>query len=183
MNELKGVPRLGPESEDAADISFDPDRIAANRPSAAPPSSRRLGMLALVNARDHCRPLSPTSFGGANKPLELWLVRLAAMPAIDPYLGALAAFGRAARGGAGSVMAHYTRLHTPDDPIGEARAIARAAAEVGVRVTLAVFMRDRNPLVYGASEAPLDGLPEAARATLHASFGMPQPSPQEQIAR
>jgi len=183
MNELNGVLRLGHESEGAVDISFDNDRIADIRPSQAAPSPRRLVMPALVNAHDHCRSLSPTSFGAANKPLELWLVRLAAMPAIDPYLGALAAFGRAARGGAGSVMAHYTRFHTPDDPIGEARAIARAAREVGVRVTLAVFMRDRNPLVYGASEAPLDGLPEAARAVLHASFGAPQPTPQEQIAR
>ena len=88
------------------------------------------------------------------------------MPAIDPYLGALAAFGRAARGGAGSVMAHYTRFHTPEDPVDEARAVASAAAEVGVRVTLAVFMRDRNPLVYGPSEDLLDKLPEASRAAL-----------------
>ncbi len=70
------------------------------------------------------------------------------MPAIDPYLGALAAFGRAARAGAGSVMAHYTRFHGPMSPVEEAKEIARAAADVGVRVTLAVFMRDRNPLVY-----------------------------------
>jgi cytosine/adenosine deaminase-related metal-dependent hydrolase len=182
MNELNGVLRLGRENEGAVDISFD-DRIADIRPSSAPPSRRRLVMPALVNAHDHCRALSPTSFGGANKPLELWLIRLAAMPAIDPYLGALAAFGRAARGGAGSVMAHYTRFHTPDDPVGEARAVARAAREVGVRVTLAVFMRDRNPIAYGASEAPLDNMPEPARAALQASFGAPQPTPQEQIAR
>jgi cytosine/adenosine deaminase-related metal-dependent hydrolase len=183
MNEVNGVLLLGRESEGEVDIGFAGGLIADIRPSASPPLRRRLVMPALVNAHDHCRPLSPTSFGGANKPLELWLVRLAAMPAIDPYLGALAAFGRAARGGAGSVMAHYTRFHTPDDPVEEARAVARAAREVGVRVTLAVFMRDRNPLVYGASEAPLDGLPEPARAALHASFGAPQPTPREQIAR
>jgi len=182
MNELNGVLRLGHESDGAVDISFD-DRIVDIRPSATIASRRRLVMPALVNAHDHCRPLSPTSFGAADKPLELWLVRLAAMPAIDPYLGALAAFGRAARGGAGSVMAHYTRFHTPDDPVGEARALIRAAREVGLRVTLAVFMRDRNPIAYGATDAPLDGLPEAARAALHASLGAPQPTAQEQIAR
>ena len=44
-------------------------------------------MPALINAHDHARPLSPTSFGGAGKPLETWLLRLGAMPAIDPYLG------------------------------------------------------------------------------------------------
>src|SRR5580704_8690664 len=132
MTQLTGVLLLGRESEGPVDIAFADGAIADIRPSPSPPSRRRLVASALVNAHDHCRPLSPTSFGGANKPLELWLVRLAAMPAIDPYLGALAAFGRAARGGAGSVMAHYTRFHTPESPIEEARAIARAANEVGV---------------------------------------------------
>ena len=49
-------------------------------------------------------------------------------------------------------------------PVEEARAVARAAADVGVRVTLAVFMRDRNPLVYGDEAALLAALPDAARA-------------------
>ena len=117
-------------------------------------------MPALINAHDHARPLSPTSFGAAGKPLETWLLRLAAMPAIDPYLGALAAFGRAARAGAGSVMAHYTRFHGPMAPVEEAKEIARAARDVGVRVTLAVFMRDRNPLVYDGESSVLMKLPD-----------------------
>src|SRR5208282_5794462 len=138
---------------------------------------------ALVNAHDHARPLSPTSFGAAGKPLETWLLRLAAMPAIDPYLGALAAFGRAARAGAGSVMAHYTRFHGPMPPVEEARAVARAAADVGVRVTLAVFMRDRNPLVYSLDSAVLAKLPKRSRATIEAQFLGPMPSVEDQIAR
>ena len=43
-----------------------------------------LAMPALVNAHDHARPLSPTSFGAAGKPPETWLLRLATMPPIDP---------------------------------------------------------------------------------------------------
>ena len=183
MNEILGVTLLGRESEGPLDIVLRDGLIGEIRPAAAPPSRRRVALPALANAHDHCRPLSPTSFGGADKPLELWLLRLAAMPAIDPYLGALAAFGRAARGGAGSVMAHYTRFHRPDDPVGEAREIARAAGEIGVRVTLAVFMRDRNPLVYGPSEDLLAKLPPDSRAALEASFGAPMPSVAEQIAR
>jgi cytosine/adenosine deaminase-related metal-dependent hydrolase len=183
MNEISGVLRLGHESEGPVDLILNDGLIAGIRPSAAPPARRRLALPALANAHDHCRPLSPTSFGGADKPLELWLLRLAAMPAIDPYLGALAAFGRAARGGAASVMAHYTRFHTPEDPIAEARAIARAAADVGVRVTLAVFMRDRNPIVYGPSEELLSKLPPASREALSQGFGATMPSPAEQIAR
>ncbi len=132
MSDISGVLRLGRESEGPVDIAFRDGVIADIRPSAAS-GPRRLALPALANAHDHCRPLSPTSFGGAGKPLELWLLRLAAMPAVDPYLGALAAFGRAARGGAGSVMAHYTRFHTAD-PVAEAREVARAARDVGVRV-------------------------------------------------
>ncbi len=181
MGEILGVLRLGRESEGPVDLQLRDGRIAEISPSTTPPARRRLALPALANAHDHCRALSPTSFGGADKPLELWLLRLAAMPAIDPYLGALAAFGRAARGGAGSVMAHYTRFHTAD-AVEEAKAIARAAREVGVRVTFAVFMRDRNPLVYGPSEALLDRLPESAREALQ-SFLSPMPDVEAQIAR
>ena len=49
------------------------------------------------------------------------------MPAIDPYLGALAAFGRAARGGAASVMAHYTRFQGRCPGRGGARSRPRGA--------------------------------------------------------
>ena len=183
MSEILGVTLLGRESEGPVDILIEGERIAALRRSASPPARRRLALPALANAHDHCRPLSPTSFGGADKPLELWLLRLAAMPAVDPYLAALAAFGRAARGGAGSVMAHYTRFHRPEDPVAEARALAQAASEVGVRVTLAVFMRDRNPIVYGRSEDLLDNLPAPSRTALAKYFGAPMQSPAEQIAR
>ena len=181
MSDISGVLRLGRESEGPVDIAIRDGLIADIRPSASA-TPRRLACPALANAHDHCRPLSPTSFGAAGKPLELWLLRLAAMPAVDPYLGALAAFGRAARGGAGSVMAHYTRFQTAD-PIAEAREVARAARDVGVRVTLAVFMRDRNPIVYGPSEDLLAKLPQASRDALAQSFGAPMPNAAEQIAR
>src|ERR1700722_19689760 len=90
-----GSPPSGP-----VDIRFEEGLIAAVTPSVQTPSRRLLAMSALVNAHHHARPLSPTSFGAAGKPLETWLLRLAAMPGVDPYLAAVAAFGRAARGGA-----------------------------------------------------------------------------------
>jgi cytosine/adenosine deaminase-related metal-dependent hydrolase len=165
------------------DIRLEHGLIASIEPSDRAGARRLLAMPALANAHDHCRPLSPTSFGGAGKPLETWLLRLAAMPAIDPYLGALAAFGRAARGGAASVMAHYTRAHGPMPLVEEMRQVARAAADVGVRVTLAVFMRDRNPLVYGPAEDVLGALDPPGRAAVEAAFLAPLPSPAEQVAR
>jgi cytosine/adenosine deaminase-related metal-dependent hydrolase len=165
------------------DLVIENGVIADIRPAAVAPAGRLLALPALANAHDHCRPLSPTSFGAAGKPLETWLLRLGVMPAVDPYLGAKAAFARAARAGAGSVMAHYTRLHGPMSPVEEAREIARAAADVGVRVTLALFMRDRNPLVYGDAKPLLDQLEPEARASIEAAFFAPTPSIADQIAR
>ncbi len=183
---LVGVALLGMGGETRptpVDIAIDNGRIAAIEPSRAAASPRLLAMPAFVNAHDHARPLSPTSFGGAGKPLETWLLRLGAMPAVDPYLAALAAFGRAARSGAASVMAHYVRPHGPAPLIEEAREVARAAADVGVRVTFAVAMRDRNPLVYGPSDSVIESMPPEARRIVEAQFLGAMPSPSEQVAR
>jgi cytosine/adenosine deaminase-related metal-dependent hydrolase len=186
IERLSGVvllPTDGSAAGPPVDLSIRDGRIAAITPASEPPSRRLLAMPALVNAHDHARPLSPTSFGAAGKPLETWLPRLAAMPAIDPYLGALAAFGRAARAGAGSVMAHYTRFHGPMPPVEEAKQIARAAKDVGVRVTLAVFMRDRNPLVYDGEESVLMKLPDDVRGVIETQFLSGMPGVVDQIAR
>jgi cytosine/adenosine deaminase-related metal-dependent hydrolase len=177
------LPTDGWPAGSAVDIAIEGGRIASVSPAASSLTRRLLAMPALVNAHDHARPLSPTSFGAAGKPLETWLLRLAAMPAVDPYLGALAAFARAARAGAASVMAHYTRFHGAMPPVEEARQIARAAADVGVRVTLAVFMRDRNPLVYGADDGVMAALPEPARAVIEAQFQGSALSVEDQVAR
>jgi cytosine/adenosine deaminase-related metal-dependent hydrolase len=181
---LTGVSLLSDDTQPPlVDIAIDNGLIVAIDPSTATPSPRLLAMPALANAHDHARPLSPTSFGGAGKPLETWLLRLAAIPATDPYLGALAAFGRAARGGAASVMAHYTRLHGPMSPVDEVSEVARAAKDVGLRVTFAMFMRDRNPLVYGPPEPVLAALPIEARRTVEAQFLYAMPGVAEQVAR
>jgi cytosine/adenosine deaminase-related metal-dependent hydrolase len=177
------LPTDGGPAGPPVDLLLSDGCIAAITPAAGAPSRRLLAMPALINAHDHARPLSPTSLGAAGKPLETWLLSLAAMPAIDPYLGALAAFGRAARAGAGSVMAHYTRFHGPMSPIDEAKEIARAAKDVGVRVTLAVFMRDRNPLVYDDESSVLTKLPDDVRAVIETQFLSSMPGVVEQIAR
>ena len=81
---LAGVATL--ERDAPCDILIDGGLIAAIRPAASGPQKRRLAIPALVNAHDHARPLSPTSFGAAGKPLETWLLRLAAMPGVNPIL-------------------------------------------------------------------------------------------------
>lgn len=157
-------------------------RIAAIHP-APMEDGRRLAIPGLVNAHDHARPLSPTSFGGAGKPLESWLLRLPAMPPVDPYLAGLAAFGRAARAGCVSIMAHYTRWQGPMPQVEEAALLARAARDIGVRIAFAPALRDRNPLVYGDAAPVLDTLPGDARLAVEQLFSAPAIAPRERVAQ
>jgi cytosine/adenosine deaminase-related metal-dependent hydrolase len=130
---------------------------------------------AFANAHDHARPISPTSFGAANRPLEGWLLRLAALTPQDPYSAAAAPFARAARSGCTSIMAHYTRAHGPMPYPEEVKIVAKAAADVGVQVAFAVSMRDMNPLVYGDHSGMMSGLPAEARSEIEKIFGNPLP--------
>src|SRR5262245_20582268 len=134
--------------------------IEAARPGAVEPL---LAMPLLANAHDHARTVRSSSLGASGKPLETWLHYLALVPAIDPYLAAAVSLARSALGGAGVVMVHYTRVQGFTDLPTEAKEVARAVRDVGVRVGFALGLRDRNPLVYGPSEPILAALPEAAR--------------------
>ena len=129
-----------------------------------------LALPALVNAHDHGRAVRTSSIGGGGRPLESWLLALALIPSVDPYLAAVVALSNAALGGAGLVMVHYTRTQGFTDLPGEAAEVARAARDVGVRVGFAVAMRDRNPLVYGPSDAILAKLPANARTEVERRF-------------
>ncbi|MGQ4273808.1 amidohydrolase family protein [Terrihabitans sp. B22-R8] len=141
---------------------------------------RRLLIPALVNAHDHARP-AMSSFGAADMPLELWLPRASFATPPDPYLAAAVSLARSARAGCGSVMVHYTRPSGRMDLVSEAREIARAARDVGVRIAFALAVRDRNPLVYGDEAGVLAELPEEARRTIEAVFRRPPPGPRDYV--
>ncbi|GGW47846.1 amidohydrolase family protein [Vreelandella hamiltonii] len=142
---------------------------------------KRLVMPALANAHDHGRPLSTSSFGAAGKPLETWLLRLAVMPSVDPYVAACAAFGRAAEGGCAAVMMHCTRPQGLDSLVDEVRKVAQAAQDVGIRLTFAVGMRDRNPLVYGDHGALAAQLAQEEQHVIQRYFSLPSMTPAEQV--
>jgi len=154
-------------------------RIAVLRDGAG---GRLLALPAPANAHDHARAVRTSAFGAMGRPLEAWLHMQALMPSVDPYLAAAASFGRSALGGAGSVMVHYTRAMGFSPLPEEAASVARAAADVGVRIGFAVAMRDRNALSYGRDEAVLAALPEPARAAIAAKFIRPAVPVAEQIA-
>jgi len=166
-----------------AAIDLEGGGITAVRPAAAPPGRRLLALPAPIDAHDHARPLSPTSFGAALRPLELWLPRLAAVPPVDPELAATAALGRALAGGVAGVMVHLVRPGGAGPALAEAAAIARAAATLGVPVGFALGMRDRNPLVMGDHAALLAALPSETAAQVQRAWLAPPPSVAEQLAR
>ncbi|AOO80140.1 amidohydrolase family protein [Bosea vaviloviae] len=150
--------------------------IGAVLDGQAAQDGRRLIIPALVNAHDHARP-SMTSFGAANLPLETWMLRSAFGTPPDPYLAAAVSLARTARAGCGTMMVHYTRPSGTMPIVEEARQIARAASDVGIRLAFALAVRDQNPLVYGDSAALLEALPAEARQPVEDLFIRPAMPP------
>src|SRR3954470_1588990 len=162
-------------------IRFEGGCIAAVAPARGAIESL-LALPALANAHDHARATRSSSFGTAGKPLEIWLHMLALLPAVDPYLATAVSLARSALGGAGTVMVHYTRAQGLTDYVTEAKEVARAARDVGVRLGFAPALRDRNPLVHGPSEPILAALDPQARDEITRRFiRTPMPA-REQIA-
>jgi len=133
-------------------------RMAAGRIAAiakaeiSPADAGRLAMPALVNAHDHGYGLRPIAFGATDDALEPWITGLSARPPTDPYLEAAVAFARMALGGIATTV-HCHNSHNADNLVTEAGAVARAAADVGIRVAFSCPILDANALVYGGPEA------------------------------
>ncbi len=175
---------LGPDYEQSGPvyISMDQGRITAIEPAPMPDGPAQLAMPSLIDAHNHARPLSTTSFGCGAKPLEQWLPQLAVMPPVDAYTAAAASLARSVRGGATGVMVHLTRAMGQKPLPEEARDIARAAADVGVSIGFAISMRDRNPLIYGDHDALLNELSPEAAQMARDIWLKPLPSISEQLA-
>ena len=146
-------------------------------------------MPALVNAhRLHACTLSTTRLWRRRH--DPWkagsVLSGAAIPSVDPSLSCKRdlAVAQRARGGVGAVMVHYTRTQGLTDLPTEVAEVARAARDVGVRTGFAVAMRNRNPLVYGASEPVLAALSPAGprRSGRSATCGKRPMSVADQLA-
>ena len=122
----------------------------------------------MVNAHDHGYGMLPLALGGCDDALECWIASFLRLP-LDPRLEAAVAFGRMALAGIGStVHCHNSlaanRLET------EAEGVARAAAQIGIRVAFSCPVRDRNPWVYGDQRDLLPYLPDDDRAAMQAGL-------------
>jgi cytosine/adenosine deaminase-related metal-dependent hydrolase len=148
----------------------------------APPATgpRSLVLPAFVNAHDHARPTA-SSFGALGMPLESWILRSALGTPVDPYLTAVSALARSARAGCAAMMVHYTRPSGTMPLVEEAKAIARAASDVGIRIAFALAVRDQNPVVYGDSEPVLSELSSDDRKTIEELFVRAPMSPKAYI--
>ena len=144
--------------------------------------SDTLVMPALVNAHDHARPVRTSSVGGFAKPLEIWLHRLALLVPVDPYLATLAALGRQVLGGQGATMLHAVRLMGLTDVVTEARQVARAAQDVGIRLAFGLGMRTRTLSSITGRRRCSQRCPPAARQEIEGRFCGPMLPIAQQMA-
>lgn len=135
--------------------------VVADSPTGAPGASLRTGGLALpamTNGHDHGKAFSTLCWGIPDGPLELWLPGTATRPRVSQELVSIVYFARSARAGiAASINLHA--LKPPEQLRDDARWVASAAEQVGVRVGFGVPLHDRNHLAYGdeSTEAAILG--------------------------
>jgi cytosine/adenosine deaminase-related metal-dependent hydrolase len=133
------------------------------------------------NAHDHGRGLRTIAYGASDTALEAWVPATLTLPKIDPYLIAASAFGRMVKSGIGSVIHCHLPRGGPEVMLREARAVKRAAEDVGIRVAFVVPLRDRNRLAYGSDAKLLSYLSAADVDAVQQLCLKPGPSIQQQI--
>lgn len=141
----------------------EPAIVCGHLPSDLPLVSLSAGELlvpALINAHDHGYGIQTLDFGAVDDALELWIPAMRMRPKTDPYLEALVAFSRLAKGGVGATMHCHNSLNV-NQLINEAEAVIKAAGDVGIRLGLSCPMLDHDAWAY-------DGGPERLRPYLSA---------------
>lgn len=170
------------EAQSDMRLVIEAGRIVAITPApAAPRSPRRLALPALTNAHDHGRPLRSASVDAFDKPLESWLPFMGLAPSVDPYLSAATAFARSVRHGVANLMVHYTRVQGGMPYVDEARAVARAARDVGNRIGFAVALRDRQGIAYCDDATALSALRPEIRDAVAARLSAQPLLPAQQL--
>jgi 5-methylthioadenosine/S-adenosylhomocysteine deaminase len=126
-------------------------------PDGLTPAALRNGELlipSLVNAHDHGYGIRTIDFGGLDDALEAWIPSLRLRPRTEPYLEALVAFSRLALTGVGATMHCHNSLNV-DRLAEEAKAVIRAATDVGIRLGLSCPLLDYDAWAYGGGPEQL----------------------------
>lgn len=165
-------------------IAFDGGNVRSiERLSGPAGGARNLALPALSNAHDHARTFRSATLGASGQPLESWLPFLGVTPGMDPYLCAATSFARSVRHGVANLMVHYTRVQGGMPYIDEARAVSRAARDVGVRIGFAVSMRDRNGIAYTDDATVLAALRPGIRDAVAKRLAVKPVAPAQQLAQ
>ena len=168
VDRLLAAPGRGPAQRNIS-LEIEGGRIAGVvRSDRGRGSGGGIALPAMVNAHDHGYGLRPLALGGADDALECWIASLA-RPSVEPRLEAAVAFGRMALAGIGATVHCHNSL-AADRLEAEAAGVARAAADVGIRVAFSCPIRDRNPWVYGDQRALLPYLAATDRAAMEAAI-------------
>ncbi len=157
----------------------------ASHPSPSAAEARLVALPPLGNAHDHARLFRNATLGAGGLPFEAWTHLVASAPQVDAGLAVRDALARAALGGQGAMLLHYTRAQGLVDPFAEALQAAQAIEAVGIRVAYAVALRDLPVIGPGANKQLLaqcsPALRQMLRERLAASTATMLPA-REQIA-
>ena len=135
----------------------------------------------LVNAHDHGRALSGVALGVADDMLEIWLMALGALPAIDPALLAQLEGVTLLRNGV-TATAHSHNPSTWERLPDECAPTLDGYRAAGIRVAFHPPYVDQNPLLYASHQEFLAGLNNDVRALAQAAMQLPTLSPGDYFA-
>ena len=130
----------------------------------------------LINAHDHGRGLSGVALGVADDLLEVWLMSLGALPAIDPALLAQLEGVTLLRGGV-TATAHSHNPSSWDRLPDECAPTIHGYRAAGIRVAFHPPYVDQNPLLYAGHDEFLAGLSAEVRSLAQAAMQLPALSP------
>ena len=153
---------------------------ASGDPASAGEGKRYVALPALADAHDHGRGLHHVAFGAKDQMFELWRAALYAHPPVDPYLNTALAFARLARAGVSSVMHVHSSILVDQLP-DHAERIARAARDVGIRLSFVVPLRDQNTMGLEEDQAMLARHDERDRELIRQTWLYPWPSPEAYV--
>lgn len=147
------VARVGPFGELAA----------ANPGASVLGTGREMVVPGLVNAHHHVG-LTPVQLGSPDMPLELWWITRLVLKAVDPYLDTL--YSAMEMIGSGVTTATHIQGWVrggPEKVLASARRVVDAYADIGMRVSHCLAVREQNRLIYMDDDAFCATLPEHLR--------------------
>ncbi len=140
---------------------------ARYRPETVIGGPAKIVMPGLVSAHQHGGGVSSVQLGCPDQRFERWLLRMLAIPALDPYLDTLYRAARFIESGiTTTIHSHYVRDWA--DPGAEAASILSAYRKSRLRVAFAPCFLEQNLLAYGPGAEALRSVPADARAWLDA---------------